>query len=123
MYTEFSEIKGKTATEVRQTLESIEFTFDDGSTGSLRHDQDCCESVNLEDVVGNLSDLVGTPITMAYEETNGENPKASEYPPDSFTWSFYRLGTIKGQVTIRFYGESNGYYSETASFHYNPVDS
>ena len=85
---------------------------------ALFHSQDCCEAVDLEEIVGDLPDLIGTPILEAREDTNSSNPpKESKYEPDSYTWSFYNFRTIKGSVTIRFYGESNGYYGETADLH------
>lgn len=77
---------------------------------TLYHRGDCCESVYLEDVVGEPEDLIGHEILMAEESTNDENP-LSEYD-ESFTWTFYKFATIKGYVDLRWYGSSNGYYSE-----------
>lgn len=82
----------------------------------FQHHQDCCESVSIEDVCGDVQDLIGSPLTMA-EEVCGENPegwKPDEYC-DSYTWTFYKFATVRGYVTIRWYGESNGYYSESVS--------
>jgi len=47
------------------------------------------------------------------EEISNEEPYAGN---DSYTWTFYRFSTSKGTVTVRWLGESNGYYSESVSY-------
>ena len=83
----------------------------------MYHHQDCCENVTVEDVCGDVADIVGSPLTLAEKSTSDKNPEGvvKKYQ-DSFTWTFYKLATVKGYVTIRWYGESNGYYSEGVSF-------
>ena len=79
----------------------------DGKVVTFYHMQDCCEYVRIEDIVGDLSDLVGEPLLLA-EESNDNATNVGEYG----TWTFYKFGTRKGYVDIRWLGESNGYYSE-----------
>ncbi|MNZ76081.1 hypothetical protein D3C78_945760 [compost metagenome] len=93
------------------------FETDSGEVFKMYHDQDCCESVHINDIEGDLSDLIGEPVTLAEESTSNDNPKVEdEWGPESFTWTFYRLATKNGFVVIRWYGESNGYYSESVDF-------
>lgn len=118
---ELKELLGKTLTESTGKAGDHEIIFKttDGKTYKMYHSQDCCESVRVEDVCGDMADLVGSPITQADEETNREKDPDSykrEYLPESMTWTFYRLATAKGQVVIRWLGESTGYYSERVQF-------
>ena len=78
--------------------------------------QDCCESVDIDDVCGDLGDLVGSPILQAEEVDGGQLPAREDGYEVSYTWTFYKFATIKGSVTVRWYGESNGYYSEEVDF-------
>jgi hypothetical protein len=120
-YTEITELIGKTLINIDVDMEKDEiiFTCDNGDMYKMYHQQDCCESVVIDDINGDINDLIGSPILIAEELTfldeNPDNVEKPEYQ-DSFTWTFYKLATIKGFVDIRWYGDSNGYYSESVDF-------
>lgn len=123
--TNIKEIIGKTMLKVERTDEidgdTITFYAEDGTIYDMYHYNDCCESVTIEDICGDLNDLVGYPILMAEEVYSDSEPPTVDpdfpnYEPESYTWTFYKFATVKGYVTIRWYGTSNGYYSETATF-------
>ena len=94
--------------------DEIVFYVDGERRFRMYHSQDCCEGVQVEDVCGDMDDLIGSPIVEAEEVTYCNEPTPDgQVGSDSYTWTFYKLGTAKGHVTIRWLGESNGYYSES----------
>jgi hypothetical protein len=120
---EFETLKGMTINSFndgeipQKDDDEIIFNMSDGNKYKMHHYQDCCEHVSIEDICGDMEDLLNSEILQAEEVSSNENPEGvnPEYQ-DSFTWTFYKLGTNKGSVTIRWYGESNGYYSESVDF-------
>ena len=118
MTMEIKELIGKTLTKIENNNdEELVFYVDGVKKYRMYHTPDCCESVMIEDIIGSLDDLVGSPILKASEDTFDKNPEGIEKEyQDSFTWTFYNISTIKGTATIRWYGESNGYYSESVDF-------
>ena len=132
---ELSELIGKVVKEITNENNEITFTLENGDKYKLCHYQDCCESVTIDDINGDLDDLIGSPITMSEEVSNKDFEDAflsgfkkqndddyyekddnGNYKAESYTWTFYKFATIKGYVDIRWYGESNGYYSESVDF-------
>ena len=117
--TNFNELLGLTLisiTGAEKGSGEIIFTTDIGRKFRQFHNQDCCEKVEVEDICGDIFDLIGWPILLAEEVSNYKDPPDYEGEYDySHTWTFYKLSTNKGSVTIRWLGQSNGYYGEDVS--------
>ena len=110
------DMRGKVFTRVLGGVGDGELVFETATERFVFfHQQDCCEHVSIEDVCGDLQDLVGEPLLLA-EEVSGETPvDFNERDYESVTWTFYKFATRRGYVDVRWLGESNGYYSEGVS--------
>ena len=111
----FDLLKGLTISEVsglEYDSDNVIFKTDCGKMLTLYHSQDCCEYVAVEDVSGDVADIIGTPVLLAEERESDDEP-ILKGRDDSNTWTFYTIRTVKGTVDIRWIGSSNGYYSES----------
>lgn len=70
----------------------------------------------MEDICGDLGGLIGFPLIEAEESTHSQPPKPHHKYDDISTWTFYKLRTLKGAVTIRWYGEGTACYSTKVDF-------
>ena len=91
----------------------VVITFEDGSSFHMWHSQDCCESVSINDIDQSFDSLEGATFFDCEESTRHGN---TDYGDE--TWTFYTIRTDKGYAWIRWYGESNGYYSTGVSTKY-----
>jgi len=107
-----AQMLGKTFVQVSGSVGGDEMLFEtaQGERFMFAHSQDCCESVRINDITGDLQDLVGSPLLMAEEVRGATEPDEEHY--ESYTYTFYKFATRKGYVDVRWLGESNGYYSE-----------
>jgi hypothetical protein len=112
---EFSDMVGRVLESVEETGERIVFNFNDGTACESYHSHDCCESVSVQETLGNIDDIIGSPILESVEDCESRGLPEPEYP-DSWTWTRQRIRTAKGEVTFVWLGVSNGYYGETPYF-------
>lgn len=106
----FSDLKGKTLISIDGAVkESSRITFicDTGEEYVLYYDARCCEDVSIEDIAGEILDVIGYELLLA-EMVKNHNQVGD-------TWCFYKLSTIRGSITIRWFSEEN-YYSDEADF-------
>lgn len=111
-----NEVLNKIFFKIEKTYDEIKFYCSDGYLYTMKHFQDCCESVTIDTIDGDLDDLIYSEILMAECESKRGDDDGTGYS-ESSTWTFYKFATIKGYVTIRWYGTSNGYYSEGVDFY------
>ena len=99
--------------------DNLKINFTDGSQVLFYHEYDCCESVEIDDIVGTTLSIIGKPLLKAdIKESDSQAKPTNGYSDDSCTWTFLTLATIKGYIDVKFYGSSNGYYSEDISVEY-----
>lgn len=114
----FDELKNKKFSSVTSNSDGL-YLKNDTESYAIMHKQDCCEHVELIDIVGDIKDLENSQIYIAECVTNDASGERDPngYKTESATWSFIKLATFKGYVDLRFFGQSNGYYSETAELY------
>jgi (p)ppGpp synthase/HD superfamily hydrolase len=106
---DFSDLLGKHIYKLYQVDDRYIVIFTNkGYIYVLLHFQDCCEDVYIEDICGDLENSKGLVVRAEENSNSVEKPTRD----DSETWTYYKLDTVKDNVTIRFVGSSNGYYSE-----------
>lgn len=110
------------------TLEKIEeskgrdeiYIHASGRKFLMKHDQDCCESVTIDSIKGDVNRAIGETVLDATESTNND-PKQEDTEVDGYndscTWTYYTIRTQSETIVIRWYGTSNGYYSERVDFY------
>lgn len=112
----FNSLNGETLVSIEGLAvrsEEVKFKTASGKEFIMLHYQDCCESVDVDDICGDIGSILNSPILNA-EESTSENFDEEEY--ESNTWTFYKIDTAKGGVTIKWLGSSNGFYSESVIF-------
>jgi len=108
------ELPGKVIANIeglRKQSEAVYISTECDKVYMFYHMQSCCEDVRLEDYELD-SDLIGATILSV--EVNSNESYSNAY--DSATWTYYKIKTTKGELTMRWYGQSNGYYSEKVDF-------
>ena len=113
----FELVKGKTIVEVvglKKQEESVVLRLDDKSELEFYHEYSCCENFWLEDFEFSGKSVIGAKILDVVLVS--EKRDVTEW--GSMTWTFYKIQTDKGELFMRWCGESNGYYSEDVDIKY-----
>jgi len=113
----FASLLGRTLVEIRGAFEGSEevvLMTADKKAYRLHGDSGYVLDTRLEDIAGNVADLVGTPLLMAQVVSSQAAPSdlKSYGEWESSTWTYYKLATVKGYVTLRWWANSDGNYCE-----------
>jgi len=98
---------GKTLARVLVGPQTVHFQTVCGSTFTLGHEQQCCETVYVELSEGDQETLLGevTVFELVKEKTKG-----------TMVWAFYKLTTKNGYNTFRFTKDLETFYSVDVDF-------
>lgn len=115
---DFNVLKGKIIEDVTYIEEesAIYFTTSKNKQYVLMHIDECCEDVDLVDIVGDLYSLVGNKIYLAEKISNSESKPLGRLQT-TYTWTYFKLASRGGYVTLSYYGTSNGHYTEDAKLY------
>lgn len=100
-----TELIGQTVIGVNVGRHALHLQLANGKKFGFWHERECCETVEIDQVDGDIDDLIGTPLVMAEvvsERYNGDDSLC--------VYTFYKFATVNGYVTVRWNGTSNGYY-------------
>ena len=119
-HVDFEDLKGLTITKVEMLISDAKWqknydnqinqvllTMSDGSRYLLYHEQDCCEDVYLEQIIGYPEHLIGSEIL----EAKTESDEFGDMGDDVTELTFHHVKTAKGTVVFKWNGSSNGYYN------------
>lgn len=107
---DFKILKGKIIKKIEVKEFEIVFICEDNTKYIMFHEQSCCEGVEVEEIIGKTKNIIGYKVLNARKETSSSNK------PIHKLWTFYIIETRRGTVTIRWVGQSNGYYSIEVDF-------
>lgn len=108
----------KIVTHIDESDDDIMITTEDGTKYHFYHNQDCCEYVYIYDTVGKLHELVGKKLLMIDHDDSKNLPEDVDLDSDeSYTWTEISFVTNEKTVISRWFGGSNGYYSESVDIY------
>ncbi len=59
----FDDLAGHTIVSMTDAADELTFELANGQVCRLYHEQDCCESVSIDDITGDFSVLLNSPLT------------------------------------------------------------
>lgn len=100
---------GRVVKYVDIDYDQMKITCEDNSVFTFYHEQDCCECVYITDTEGEPMSLKGWKLLLVdMEETIHQS-----YGYESKTTTVVKFVTDENTVSVKWIGESNGYYSES----------
>lgn len=103
---------GETLSYIDDCGDQIVLTTVSGRKIRIYHEQECCESVRVEDTEGNWQELIGKVIIDIDEDIESGELGVYEY----YTKTNLTFKVDGATVISKWIGESNGYYSESVDF-------